>query len=106
MPGRFALLQEGKRALASLAALLVSAGVLLAGNGLFGTLIAVRANLENFPPTTIGLLGSAFYAGFIAGSMRCTIAPLIAVEPPTQTPWSNPITERPSAVTRWTKGGR
>ncbi|MCB2010117.1 MAG: MFS transporter [Geminicoccaceae bacterium] len=55
--------------LASLAALLVSAGVLLAGNGLFGTLIAVRANLENFPPTTIGLLGSAFYAGFIAGSI-------------------------------------
>ena len=55
--------------LASFAALLVSAGVLLGGNGLFGTLIAVRANLEAFSPTTIGLLGSAFYAGFIAGSI-------------------------------------
>ncbi|MCB9944210.1 MAG: MFS transporter [Geminicoccaceae bacterium] len=55
--------------LASFAALLVSAGVLLAGNGLFGTLISVRANLEHFSPTTIGLIGSAFYAGFIAGSI-------------------------------------
>jgi hypothetical protein len=55
--------------LASFTALFVSAGLLLAGNGLFGTLIAIRANLEAFSPTTIGLLGSVFYAGFIAGSI-------------------------------------
>ena len=55
--------------LASFTALFVSAGLLLGGNGLFGTLIAVRANLEAFSPTTIGLLGSVFFAGFIAGSI-------------------------------------
>jgi MFS family permease len=55
--------------LASFTALFVSAGLLLGGNGLFGTLIAVRANLEAFSPTTIGLLGSVFFAGFVAGSI-------------------------------------
>lgn len=55
--------------LASFTALFVSAGLLLAGNGLFGTLIAVRASLESFSPLTIGLLGSCFFAGFIAGSI-------------------------------------
>ncbi|MCB9966374.1 MAG: MFS transporter [Geminicoccaceae bacterium] len=55
--------------LASFTALFVSAGLLLGGNGLFGTLIAVRANLEAFSPTMIGLLGSVFYAGFVAGSL-------------------------------------
>ncbi len=55
--------------LASFTALFISAGLLLGGNGLFGTLIAVRANLEAFSATTIGLLGSVFFAGFIAGSI-------------------------------------
>lgn len=55
--------------LASFTALFVSAGLLLAGNGLFGTLIAVRANLETFSATTIGLLGSVFYVGFVLGSL-------------------------------------
>jgi len=55
--------------LASFTALFLSASLLLAGNGLFGTLIAVRGNLEAFSPATIGLLGSVFYAGFIAGSI-------------------------------------
>ncbi len=55
--------------LASFTALFVSAGLLLAGNGLLGTLIAVRANLETFSATTIGLLGSVFYAGFVLGSV-------------------------------------
>lgn len=55
--------------LASFTALFISAGLLLGGNGLFGTLIAVRANLEAFSATTIGLLGSVFYVGFVAGSL-------------------------------------
>ena len=55
---------------ASFGALFVSAGILLAGNGLFGTLVAIRANLEAFSPTIIGLLGSAFYVGFIVSSMQ------------------------------------
>lgn len=55
--------------LASFAALFVSAGFLLGANGMLGTLIAVRASLESFSPLTIGLLGSFFFAGFIAGSI-------------------------------------
>jgi len=55
--------------LASFTALFVSAGFLLGANGLFGTLIAVRASLEAFSPLVIGLLGSTFFAGFIAGSI-------------------------------------
>ncbi|MFQ5562328.1 MAG: MFS transporter [Parvularculaceae bacterium] len=58
--------------LLSLAALLASAAILLAGGGLQGTLVAVRANLENFPLPVIGLLMSTYYVGFIAG---CLIAP-------------------------------
>lgn len=55
--------------LASFTALFLSASLLLGANGLFGTLIAVRANIEAFSATTIGLLGSVFFAGFIAGSI-------------------------------------
>ena len=56
-------------ALASLAALLLSVAILVAGNGLQGTLIAVRANLEGFPAATIGALMSAYYVGFVSGSI-------------------------------------
>ncbi|MCB1885281.1 MAG: MFS transporter [Geminicoccaceae bacterium] len=53
---------------ATFATLFTAGGLLLAGNGLLGTLVAVRANLEGYAPTTIGLLGSLFYAGFILGA--------------------------------------
>ncbi len=53
--------------LASLVALLTSAGILLAGGGLSGTLVAVRANIDGFSLTTIGLLMSSYYLGFIGG---------------------------------------
>ena len=58
--------------LSSLAALLLSAGILLAGGGLQGTLVSVRANLEGFPLPVIGLMMSIYYAGFIAG---CFVTP-------------------------------
>lgn len=48
--------------------LFVSAGILLAGNGLLGTLMAVRAEQEGFSTLSIGLLGTAHYIGFIAAS--------------------------------------
>jgi MFS family permease len=51
----------------SLAPILISAGILLAGNGLQVTLVAVRANQEGFSAALIGLLGTAYYVGFIAG---------------------------------------
>ena len=55
--------------LGSVGALLVSAAILLAGGGLLSTLVAVRANLEGFPLPAIGLMTSAYYAGFIAGCL-------------------------------------
>ncbi len=47
--------------------LLVAAGILLAGNGLQGTLIALRGQAEGFSPGLIGLMGTAYFGGFLAG---------------------------------------
>ncbi len=62
------------RGLGALAALLLSAGLLLGGNGLLSTAITVRADLEGFSPLTVGVLGSVFFAGYIVGSF---VGPLI-----------------------------
>ncbi len=57
-------------ALAPVAALLVSVALLLMGNGLQGTLLPVRANLELFKPFELGLLGTAYFLGFTAGCLH------------------------------------
>ncbi|MBN7763428.1 MFS transporter [Nitratireductor aquimarinus] len=49
--------------------LLIAAGILLAGNGLQGTLIALRGAEEGFSETLIGLMGSAYFAGFLIGCL-------------------------------------
>lgn len=59
-------------AVAAIGALLASVAIMVTGNGLQGTLITVRANLEAFDASQIGLLVSGYYAGFIAG---CVVAP-------------------------------
>ncbi|WP_425411047.1 MFS transporter [Hyphococcus sp.] len=56
----------------TLSALLVAAFILIAGNGLQGTLLSVRGDIEGFSLTLIGLLMSGYFAGFIAG---CRYAP-------------------------------
>jgi Arabinose efflux permease len=53
--------------LASLAAILFSTLIFLVGNGLLNTLIPVRAHLEGFPTLAIGIIGSAYFVGFLAG---------------------------------------
>jgi MFS family permease len=58
--------------LAPVGALLLSVALLLTGNGLQGTLLPVRANLENFGALSIGVMGSAYYVGFVAG---CVLTP-------------------------------
>ncbi len=55
------------RAVYAILSLLFAAAILLAGNGLQGTLLAVRANLEGFPTPLIGVLMSAYFAGFVLG---------------------------------------
>lgn len=47
--------------------LLTTAGVLLAGNGLQGTLVTLRGSAEGFSATVIGLAGAGYYLGFILG---------------------------------------
>jgi len=49
--------------------ILVAAGILLGGNGLQGTLIALRGAHEGFTPTIIGFMGTAYYAGFLLGCL-------------------------------------
>jgi MFS family permease len=58
------------RALAPVATLLFSAAILLAGQGLQGTLLPVRASLEHFPTFAIGLLGAAYFLGFTVGCVK------------------------------------
>ncbi len=50
-------------------ALLLGFGVLMLGDGLQGTLLAVRADMEGFSATTTGMVMSAFYIGFLFGSV-------------------------------------
>ncbi|MCP4980605.1 MAG: MFS transporter [Gammaproteobacteria bacterium] len=52
-------------------ALLIGFGVLMLGDGLQGTLLAVRADIEGFSATVTGLIMSAFYGGFLVGSLLC-----------------------------------
>ncbi|MBV9703159.1 MAG: MFS transporter [Methylobacteriaceae bacterium] len=53
----------------SIAALLASVFVLIAGNGLLNTLVPLRATLESFPPIVVGILGSVYFIGMLAGTL-------------------------------------
>ena len=53
-----------RAALLSSWALLLGFGILMLGDGLQGTLLAVRADLEGFSATVTGLVMSSFYIGF------------------------------------------
>lgn len=59
-----------KQALAPVAALLIGVSLLLTGQGLQGTLLPVRASLENFPTIAIGVMGGAYFLGFTFGCLR------------------------------------
>lgn len=47
--------------------LLLGTAFLLAGNGLHGLLLPMRGSAEGFSPTSLGLLGTAWAAGFVLG---------------------------------------
>jgi MFS family permease len=51
------------------APLLVAVFLLVTGNGVLSTLIPVRALIEGFSDIAIGLIGSAYFAGMLAGSL-------------------------------------
>lgn len=59
-------------AIAASWALLLGIGLMMLGNGLQGSLLGIRASLEGFPTAVTGLVMSAYFVGFLAGS---TLAP-------------------------------
>ncbi|MEH6566536.1 MAG: MFS transporter [Halopseudomonas sp.] len=59
------------RLLVPIGALLTGVALLLLGTGLFNTLLALRGSAEGFADQTLGLLGSAYFAGFILGTFIC-----------------------------------
>lgn len=56
-------------ALRSVFSLLFGAGLLVLGNGLIGILLPVRLGIEKVSPDISGLVMSAFYLGFMVGSV-------------------------------------
>jgi MFS family permease len=50
-------------------ALLMSASIILAANGLEGVLLPLRGAMERFSDIEIGLIGSAYFAGFTLGCL-------------------------------------
>ncbi|WP_158818129.1 MFS transporter [Methylocapsa sp. S129] len=55
-------------------ALLLSVFFLVAGNALAGLIVPLRAKIEGFSELSIGLLGSAYFVGMLAGAL---VAPAI-----------------------------
>jgi MFS family permease len=49
--------------------LFLGMALLMIGNGLQGSLLGVRAAIEHFPTTLTGVLMSAYYLGFLVGSL-------------------------------------
>ncbi len=61
----------------AIATLLIGSALLFLGNGVQVTLLPIRAQSEGFSTTLIGLLGTAFFAGFALG---CLIGPKVIKE--------------------------
>ncbi|NCF26634.1 MAG: MFS transporter [Gammaproteobacteria bacterium] len=50
--------------------LLLSYGLLLLANGLFGTLLGVRSQIEGFSTGVVGLIMAAYFLGLLQGALR------------------------------------
>lgn len=55
--------------LVPIAALLAGIALLLLGTGLLNTLLALRGSLEGYADATLGLIGSAYFVGFLVGTV-------------------------------------
>lgn len=51
-----------------ISSLMFGTALLLLGNGLVSTLIALRGSIEGFSDQMLGLMGSAYFVGFLAGT--------------------------------------
>ena len=59
------------RTIGSIYSLLAAVAILLLGSGFLGTVVALRAGVEQFPPAVIGLVMSGFFLGYVIGSYLC-----------------------------------
>lgn len=53
--------------------LLMSVGLLMAGNGLMSTLLGTRAGIEGFRPSVVGVVLAGYYVGFLVGSVLAPV---------------------------------
>lgn len=60
------------KTLASVASLLAGHGMLLLGNGLFGTLLGVRTTLEGFATETTGVIMAGYFIGILLAALSAT----------------------------------
>ena len=91
--------------LKSVASLLASYGLLLMANGLFSTLIGLRARLEGFDEQITGLVMSGYYVGLLSGAVLAprivarvghirafaTFAPIMSITALAHIMWVNPF---------------
>lgn len=94
-----------RQALSPVAALLLGVAILLTGQGLQGTLMPVRAGLEEFSTIAIGIIGAAYFLGFTTGCLTtgglvkrvghvrvfAAMTALASAAPLLQGMWTNPI---------------
>jgi len=57
-------------AILSVSSLLLGVAVILAGNGLIGTLLGVRGQLEQISASTLGVIMSGYFAGYLIGTFQ------------------------------------
>jgi len=57
------------RVLAPVLPLFAGLTLLMVGNGLLGSLVGIRSDLEGFPTVVIGVVMSMYYVGFLLGSL-------------------------------------
>ncbi len=60
---------RGRSAAATVLPLFLALALLMVGNGLVGSLLGIRADLEGFPTIVAGVVMSSYYGGFLVGSL-------------------------------------
>lgn len=60
---------RGRSAAATVLPLFLALAFLMVGNGLVGSLLGIRADLEGFPTIVAGVVMSSYYGGFLVGSL-------------------------------------
>jgi MFS family permease len=59
------------RTIVSIYSLLAAVAILLLGSGFLGTVVALRAGIEQFHTALIGLIMAGFFFGYVVGSYLC-----------------------------------